>query len=712
MSLKLFCFFLFITYLYGSEPLIYSEQAPYKIGLFGHINYNNYNSNFTKLPDIPNCCPKFTTGGGFGYKIGLLFETDKSFWSLRSGLNNLSGGFIYTEKTNVIPNGTSVEGEFEHTIDADLNAIFLQPFFNLYINDNLLINLGVDFSYLITTEFSQKEQISKPVGQGTFLDSLGNDTYSRIRNQFSGKIPDANDILFSLTFGISYNLPMNKSNSLWLSPEAYFSYGINNVVKSIDWNINTFSLGLAIKYKKPSEIIYKDEFEEIYKIDTLILANQNVKSNTIVLGFEQQEKLFNIDASTRLTTTIFSRTDTLFLPRAYQLQVDVNAVGIDTNDISINKPRVVLEEFVSKRLDPLLNYIFFEDSSSIIPARYKLMGDSEVLNFSEDKLYADSTLAIYYNLLNIVGNRLKNNPSAKLTIIGCNSNSGAEKGNLELSKQRAEKVKNYLVDNWFIEHNRLLIQTRNLPAKASLPYEEPDKIAENRRVELVSDNYEILKPVFTTDTALFCNLEKIKFVPEINSEAGLKEYEISAMIDKEGDFLKKTGNIIKDEIVELNSFYKKINATLKPISYSIKAIDIKEQQAKSTIKQIPIEIISLEKKSLSDAADFEINKFSLILFEFDRSDIAGNNKTIVDFIKNIAKPDSEIEIVGFTDRTGNDDYNFKLSERRASATKTTLGINNANARGAGETILIYNNDIPEGRFYCRTVEILVKTRVK
>ncbi|MEI6089253.1 MAG: hypothetical protein WCR42_02265 [bacterium] len=35
-----------------------------------------------------------------------------------------------------------------------------------------------------------------------------------------------------------------------------------------------------------------------------------------------------------------------------------------------------------------------------------------------------------------------------------------------------------------------------------------------------------------------------------------------------------------------------------------------------------------------------------------------------------------------------------------------------NVQGVGEDTLLYNNDVPEGRFYCRTVQIVVKTPIE
>ena len=58
---------------------------------------------------------------------------------------------------------------------------------------------------------------------------------------------------------------------------------------------------------------------------------------------------------------------------------------------------------------------------------------------------------------------------------------------------------------------------------------------------------------------------------------------------------------------------------------------------------------------------------------------------------------------------GNDDFNLRLSTQRAQAVAKALDHPNVIARGVGETILLYSNDTPEGRFYCRTVDIISET---
>jgi len=75
-------------------------------------------------------------------------------------------------------------------------------------------------------------------------------------------------------------------------------------------------------------------------------------------------------------------------------------------------------------------------------------------------------------------------------------------------------------------------------------------------------------------------------------------------------------------------------------------------------------------------------------------------------------PDTNIVIAGHTDSTGADDYNQKLSERRAEAvTNYLLGKGISKTRlttvGLGETQPVATNDTLEGRTLNRRVEVAV-----
>jgi outer membrane protein OmpA-like peptidoglycan-associated protein len=149
-----------------------------------------------------------------------------------------------------------------------------------------------------------------------------------------------------------------------------------------------------------------------------------------------------------------------------------------------------------------------------------------------------------------------------------------------------------------------------------------------------------------------------------------------------------------------------------PIVYKLFVEDKNGAQKSTMEKFIEIDNISVSKKRNEKKQDVIYEKYSLILFDFNKADISWTNGKIIDFIRLRLKKESVVSITGHTDRTGDDGYNQRLSESRAMKTLDVLGKKDATAIGFGEQNLLYNNDIPEGRFYCRTVNIEVETPVK
>jgi hypothetical protein len=190
----------------------------------------------------------------------------------------------------------------------------------------------------------------------------------------------------------------------------------------------------------------------------------------------------------------------------YELKADLKVFEYNNNDTiqkEIPLKAISITERNSTRLQPLLNYVFFEENSAEIPKRYNKLQWQQAKEFTLDLLHETSIIETYYNVLNIIGKRLTMYPQAKINLVGCNSNIDNEKDNLELSKKRAEAIRDYLRDVWSISEDRIIITARNSPANPSLkqqkdPQDRLDAIAEDRRVEIYSDTYEVLDPVLTT----------------------------------------------------------------------------------------------------------------------------------------------------------------------------------------------------------------------
>ena len=101
-------------------------------------------------------------------------------------------------------------------------------------------------------------------------------------------------------------------------------------------------------------------------------------------------------------------------------------------------------------------------------------------------------------------------------------------------------------------------------------------------------------------------------------------------------------------------------------------------------------------------------------FDLNKSSLTSTAKANLDKLVPVFNDykDTDIQIFGYTDSSGSDDYNLKLSEQRAASVKTYLvskGINASriNTVGRGEADPIASNDTKEGMSQNRRVEFAI-----
>lgn len=107
-------------------------------------------------------------------------------------------------------------------------------------------------------------------------------------------------------------------------------------------------------------------------------------------------------------------------------------------------------------------------------------------------------------------------------------------------------------------------------------------------------------------------------------------------------------------------------------------------------------------------------KENIVKFAFDSSNLTAAAKTNLDKLGQVLKnnPDTNINIYGFTDSKGTDEYNLGLSDRRAAAVKAYLaaiGVDSSRmiTMGMGEKDPVATNDTDAGRAENRRVEFAI-----
>ena len=112
-----------------------------------------------------------------------------------------------------------------------------------------------------------------------------------------------------------------------------------------------------------------------------------------------------------------------------------------------------------------------------------------------------------------------------------------------------------------------------------------------------------------------------------------------------------------------------------------------------------------ERISLQGCATGDVVVLRGVNFDFDKSKLTVNAKTILDNVGDELKayPAIKVEIGGHTDAKGSDEYNQRLSEARANAVLKYL----AGAVGYGESKPVADNETDEGRELNRRVELKI-----
>jgi outer membrane protein OmpA-like peptidoglycan-associated protein len=518
----------------------------------------------------------------------------------------------------------------------------------------LAVRLGIDYSTAaITKTFSQSRQIIEPAGvliNGKSSETVGEGDFTDVSSNqgLSGSL--ISDIALS--------------DVITLSPEISYRYPLSSSLSSSDWFTTLIRAGASISIRlNPPEAVVEQ------RVDTVVVP----KTEEPVIVQKEEPPMVEEESVIR---------------------------GLEIDEMSIKETTVT-------QTYPILPYVFFDSASSVLKSKYYYKGNTK--NFTESGLDKNS-IKIYERLLDIIGSRLQSSGS-KLLIKGFTD--GQELGDIitrsTLAYKRATTVRDYLITKWHISPDRLSIKTEDVPTlPTSTLYKEG--LEENRRVELVPEDMNLLKPIVHS--------QFFEYASDKN--------EVNVDIDVDAENIKDYALFISDD---KNQYYSVSKPTSPEDEVSIKVDEaFLNKVATSDINNLKVELLvtkkdgRLEHKTakfnvVKEKNDFELGRLNLIVFDFDKSDISEVNKNMIDkFIVNNISANSETEIIGSTDHLGEQDYNMELSQRRADNVAKYINTLLPDAKfknviGIGSSNPKFDNSTPEGRFYCRTVLIEVKTPI-
>lgn len=390
---------------------------------------------------------------------------------------------------------------------------------------------------------------------------------------------------------------------------------------------------------------------------------------------------------------------------------------------TVNSPENIVDERNVREIFPLRNYVFFDLGSNQIPERYVILRKDQVKDFKEDDLSmsapknltgrSDRQMKVYYNVLNILGDRMSKDPSTKVVLVG-SSEQGPKDG-----LAMAGSVKQYLVTVFVIEPSRIAIQGRtkpNIPSQQQGGTKELVLLREgDRRVSIESNNPGLLME-FQSGPAAPLKPVAINVV----QDAPLDSY-VAFNVDGAGKSFTSWSLELTDQSGKIQNFgpytEDKVSIPGKSIlgtqllgDYKVKMIG-QTKSGNSVMKSASIHMVLWVAPK-----DNEGMRYSVI-YEFNKSEaINMYHKYLTDIVIPKIPIGGKVIIHGHTDVIGDEDYNQRLSLARANNVKNILGNGLKKAGrsdvtfevsgfGGNQKLSPFENRFPEERFYNRTVII-------
>jgi outer membrane protein OmpA-like peptidoglycan-associated protein len=281
--------------------------------------------------------------------------------------------------------------------------------------------------------------------------------------------------------------------------------------------------------------------------------------------------------------------------------------------------------------------------------------------------------------------------------------------------RRAQVVADYLINVWRVNERRVKIRTTGLPDNPSLS--EVDTVEgarENQRVEIMSDDYSILAPVMLLDSLYLRPAGTIRFFPPTVDTLRTNAWTIDLQI---GDSLVKgvaKGYGVPPTPIDV-TIQNRPNLDFRAPVNAVATMTLQDTlfEVFGTYQSTPV-VVRQEgtfREERNVVRGRVIDEYNLLLFSFDSSGIMDFTQQSATIMRDRITPESTVRVIGHTDKIGLPPYNRALSFRRAEVAAGLLGLVPNDVQGLGEKNLLYDNTHPEGRYYCRTVTVIVETPV-
>lgn len=509
---------------------------------------------------------------------------------------------------------------------------------------------------LVNSTYNQTEEIVAP---DAVLFPDGRKTRTTGQGDFPGL---GTSIGVGGAIGFVYEL----SQSVEVAPEVSYRYGLNSVTSATTWNQSWIGVGVGLRYRMR---------EDNTPPPPPPAPEPEPEPAPIVESIPEPEPAPAVIAS------------------------------LSTSPLEIRET-VVTQTF------PLLPYLFFDSASVTLASKYTF---SDATSSFDEKGLAKETLPIYYRMLDIIGARMGVMPRATLVITGTTDagEGTTTEERTSIATARAQNTADYLRKRWNIQSERLIVRAAAKPTNPSRQtYTEG--AAENRRVELTSNDEALLGPVVHTRFNEYVPVQpRHDFSTSIRNPERAERWNLAVVHD--GAVVgTRSGKLLPPEVLTFDlsqEMTTKLGPVTGPVDTLVATLVVEQvdRGPATATAEFPL------RKTVSN---YEVSRLSLIVFDFDKSDISEQNREMMQrVVKAATGQGSTARIVGTTDKLGERDHNMELSLDRAKSVESFVrsiapSLEIQEVKGVGPDQIPYDNSLPEGRFYCRTVSLQITTPLR
>lgn len=628
-----------------------SAERPARFGLFGSWDGTLNSAEFTGLPGIASCCPSYGSTTSSGWRAGLAYiKPLSSAMSLHVRMSWESGSvdFSSLELQPIVSDaGLPEQATIRHELSTTSSLISIEPLAGWQPLPGLTLLGGVRLGYRVATTFSQREVLVDPI-DGVFRN------LSRERNVLSGDIPDALPYAASATIGASYDLPLNAEKSVVLSPELLVSISPIGVVSGLSWTQHMLRAGLVLSVVPPSIVVDPTD-QEVF------------------------------ETSLNRAASLTGRADAPF-----RVALTMRGVGEDGSESPLRE--ILVEEVRSYRQRPVIPVVFFDADSYDLPQRYYRVSPEQRDQFSMENFYNLDALTTYRHVLNIVGRRMTDDPTVTLTLVG--SATAQERGGLDLAMERAATVRDYLVDEWDVDQNRITID---------------GTVGGGRQVRIDASTAAVFDDVRSMDTVRVTTPAGIRFQPSVSSAVS------SSAIADWRVLVSRRGVVVHSErggeplaaLVDWRIATRPAatGRGTTELSALLAVTDSNGVVVPTEVQRLPIREVRLTDPN---ARTTRIDRYSLLFGDATTADLTVEQRQRIEQIRAEIPPGATVRVTGYSDASGQADVSMNVSQRRANNVASALELPVAETRGVGQRLPLYADGTPEAALYCRTVEITVE----